>query len=280
MYTYAFPIMIMGLAGVTNEMLSRAVLKKWLPPNFYPDYSNQAALGIFGAVYKLSIFMTLAIQAFRYAAEPFFFSRAKDKDSKELFSNVMHWFIIFSSFIFIIISLNLDVIGYLFLRNPTYREGLNIVPVLLLANLFYGIYYNLSVWFKLTDKTYYGTMISIFGAVVTILLNYLLIPILGYLGSSISSLVCYISMAGLSFTLGRKHYSVQYKTGRGLIYIVLSSLIILVGYYPHPSFSVTNKIIQFLMILIFGTVVWILEKDTIKTILHSFKSNNENTNHK
>jgi len=280
MYVYAFPIMIMGLAGVTNEMLSRAVLKKWLPANFYPDYSNQAALGIFGAVYKLSIFMTLAIQAFRYAAEPFFFSRAKDKDSKELFSNVMHWFIIFSSFIFIIISLNLDVIGYLFLRNPTYREGLNVVPVLLLANLFYGIYYNLSVWFKLTDKTYYGTIISIFGAVVTILLNYLLIPILGYLGSSLASLACYISMALLSFSLGKKHYSIQYKTGKGLTYIVLSSLIIFVGYYQHTSFSATNKLIQLSMILIFGTIVWILEKDSIKTIRHSFKSNHENKNHK
>ena len=123
-------------------------------------------------------------------------------------------------------------------------------------------------------------MISIFGAVVTIVLNYLLIPVLGYLGSSIASLVCYISMAGLSFSLGRKHYSIQYKTGRGLTYIFLSSIIILVGYYPHTTFSVTNKMIQLFLILIFGTVIWILEKESIKTMLHSFKSNHENKNHK
>jgi O-antigen/teichoic acid export membrane protein len=177
MYRYAFPIMIMSLAGVTNEMLSRAVLKKWLPDGFYENYSNQAALGIFGAAYKLSVFMTLAIQAFRYAAEPFFFTRAKDEDSRNLFSKVMQGYILFSSFILILISLNLDIIGKLFLRSEAYREGLVVVPILLLANLFLGIYYNLSVWFKLTDKTYYGTIISLAGALITIVLNFILIPI-------------------------------------------------------------------------------------------------------
>ncbi len=256
MFIYAFPIMIMSLAGVTNEMLSRAVLKKWLPEGFYQNYSNQAALGIFGAAYKLSVFMTLAIQAFRYAAEPFFFSRANDADSKKLFGRVMQGYIIFSSFILILISLNLDIIGKLFLRSPSYREGLVVVPVLLLANLFLGIYYNLSVWFKLTDKTYYGTFISLTGALITILLNYFLIPFLGYLGSAFATLVCYLSMAAINYYYGQKHFPIPYKTLQGLFYISLAALITITGYYLEMNLPINYKIFQIVLILIFPAIIY------------------------
>lgn len=263
MYVYAFPIMIMSLAGVTNEMLSRAVLKKWLPEGFYEHYSNQAALGIFGAAYKLSVFMTLAIQAFRYAAEPFFFSRAKDIDSKNLFSKVMQGYIIFSSFILILISLNLDIIGKLFLRSPTYREGLVVVPILLLANLFLGIYYNLSVWFKLTDKTYYGTIISLTGAMITILLNFILIPFLGYLGSAIATLVCYLSMAAINFYFGQKNFPIPYDTIRNLFYVLMASLITYTGYYMDIRLPLNHKIFQIILMILFPVIVYFMHKNQI-----------------
>jgi O-antigen/teichoic acid export membrane protein len=260
MYKYAFPIMIMSLAGVTNEMLSRAVLKKWLPEGFYTEYSNQAALGIFGAAYKLSVFMTLSIQAFRYAAEPFFFSRAKDQDSRELFSSVMFWFVVFGSIILVVIVLNLDIIGFLFLRNEAYWDGLIVVPILLLANLFLGIYYNLSIWFKLTDKTYYGTLISISGAGLTIILNYVLIPVWGYTGSSIATLACYFSMVVFSYFLGKKHYPVPYKTGKYLFYIVLAVLFSYLGFNMPEDYTIKFKLFQLTLILLYIAIIAILER--------------------
>ena len=272
MYIYAFPIMIMSLAGVTNEMMSRAVLKKWLPEGFYPGYSNQAALGIFGAAYKLSVFMTLSIQAFRYAAEPFFFSRAKDQDSKELFSSVMFWFVVFGSIILVVIVLNLDIIGFLFLRNEAYWDGLMVVPILLLANLFLGIYYNLSIWFKLTDKTYYGTLISVSGAVLTIILNYILIPVWGYMGSSVATLACYFFMVLFSYFLGKKHYPVPYKTGKYLFYITLALLFSYLGFNKPEEYTIKFKLYQFTLILLYIVLVAILERKQFEYLFKS-KSN-------
>jgi O-antigen/teichoic acid export membrane protein len=164
----------MGLAGAVNELLDRILLQEWLPEGFYPGKNNYEAIGIYSACYKLAIFMTLVIQAFRYAAEPFFFSQAAEKDSPQTFALIMKWFVIACAFIFLFISANLEDFAFLFLRGADYREGIMVVPVLLLANLFLGVYYNLSVWFKLTDKTKYGTYISFGGAAITILFNLLL----------------------------------------------------------------------------------------------------------
>ena len=262
----------MGLAGVTNEMLSRAMLKKILPDGFYPGISNQGALGIFGAAYKLSVFMTLAIQAFRYAAEPFFFSRASDIDSKALFGKVMHWFIVFGCLILLVISLNLDIIGKLFLRSPTYREGLVVVPVLLLANLFLGIYYNLSAWFKLTDKTYWGTIISFSGALITIIFNILLIPVAGYMGSAFVTLICYSFMSITSFFIGQKFYPIQYSYGKDISYIIITTIIIYIGMYLlHGQFYLV-KIIHFLLILFFLLLIYLTDKDNLVQLFLRIKS--------
>jgi len=280
MYRYAFPIMIMSLAGVTNEMLSRAVLKKWLPDGFYENYSNQAALGIFGAAYKLSVFMTLAIQAFRYAAEPFFFSRAKDADSKRLFSRVMEGYILFSSFILIVISLNLDIIGKLFLRSASYREGLVVVPILLLANLFLGIYYNLSVWFKLTDKTYYGTFISIIGALITIILNFLLIPLLGYLGSAFATLACYVVMSGINYYYGQKHYPIPYKFLKAMLYIFVASIMTGLGYYLKLNLPLAPKVFQLILILLFLIIIYGMNKKQIHLLINKRFKRNDDQNSK
>ncbi|RZK17114.1 MAG: polysaccharide biosynthesis protein, partial [Hymenobacter sp.] len=205
---YTLPLMLMGLAGMVNETLDRILLPAWLPENFYPGQSQLAAVGVYGACYKLSIFMSLVIQAFRYAAEPFFFSQNTDRNSPATFALVLKWFTLCCTFIFVGISLNLGWIGPLFLHRPEYLAGLGVVPILLLANLFLGVYYNLSVWFKLTDKTYYGTYIGAAGAVLTIVLNFVLIPVLGYLGSAWATLACYFMMAALCWWLGERHFPV------------------------------------------------------------------------
>ncbi|SMD34178.1 Membrane protein involved in the export of O-antigen and teichoic acid [Reichenbachiella faecimaris] len=252
---YATPLLFMGLAGVTNEMLSRALLKIWLPNGFYPDQSSLAALGVFGACYKLSVFMMLGIQAFRYAAEPFFFSNAENKDSPKLFAKIMTGFVIFCVLVFVVISLNLEVIGLIFFTNPAYREGLYVVPVLLMAYLFNGIYYNLSVWYKVTDRTIYGAGITIFGAIVTVALNFLLIPVMGYFGSSIVTLISYFLMAATSYLFGQKYYHVPYQVFAIGKYILLSSLLVY-GFYQFDS---DNWRINFLirnlgvLIFVFGT---------------------------
>lgn len=220
MLQYAYPLLFMGLAGMVNEVLDRLLLEQRLPENFYPGMSNMAAVGIYSACYKLAIFMTLTIQAFRYAAEPFFFSQSKDKDSPKTFATVMKWFVIFCAFIFLFISANLEDFAYFI--GPEYWDGLIIVPVLLLANLFLGVYYNLSVWFKLTDKTHFGTYISFGGAAITVLFNLLLIPILGYMGSAIATLVCYFSMALVSYILGQRHYPIPYPAKSILAYVLLA----------------------------------------------------------
>jgi O-antigen/teichoic acid export membrane protein len=267
MYSYAFPLLIMGLAGVTNEMLSRAMLKKLLPEGFYPGITNQAALGIFGAAYKLSVFMSLAIQAFRYAAEPFFFTRSQDIDSKDLFGKVMHWFIVFGCLILLIISLNLDIIGILFLRSSSYRDGLIVVPILLLANLFLGIYYNLSAWFKLTDKTYWGTIISFSGAAITIVLNIILIPIAGYWGSSFVTLICYLFMSMTSYLIGQKYYPINYTFFKDAGYIIISTLIIYVGNSMISGPHLLVKMVQLSGIILFVILVVATDKKNISQLI-------------
>lgn len=225
MYRYAYPIMLTGLAGMTNEMFSRITLIKWLPEGFYPGKSAEYALGIFGACYKLAVLMNLTIQAFRYAAEPFFFSNAAEKNSPQLFARVNHYFIIVCCTILLGVSINLDILKYL-IGDPVYWEGLHIVPILLLAYLFLGIYYNFSVWFKLTDKTYYGTIITLAGMVITIVANYILIPLQGYEGSAVAALLCYLGMTAMCYFLGQRFYPIPYAMTRGLSYILFTVVLL------------------------------------------------------
>lgn len=226
MMRYAFPIMITGIAGMYNEMFSRVTLEYWLPENFYLTLNRQQAVGVFGACYKFAVFMSLGIQAFRYAAEPFFFSNAASKNSPQLFARVNHYFIITCCAVLLAISINLDILKYFI--GKEYWIGLPVVPILLLAYLFLGIYYNLTVWFKLTDKTQYGTYITIGGAIITLAANYLLIPLFGYMGSSWAALLCYFSMAAACYFIGQKFYPIPYAIWKGLAYIVLTMGIVAV----------------------------------------------------
>jgi len=264
LFKYAYPLMFMGLAGVTNDMLSRPMLKYYLPEGFYEGLTNQEVLGIFGACYKLATFMLIGIQAFRFASEPFFFSSSKDKNSPELFAKVMHWFVIAGCFFLFSISINLDIIKLIFLRSEAYWQGLHIVPILLLANLFLGVYYNLSIWFKLSDRTHFGSWISIFGAILTVTLNIIFIPIFGYEGSALVTLLCYLSMCSVSFYLGQKYYPIPYKVGKNIIYVTGT----LVLTYLVMSINVENQIIATTFHLVamglFLGIVFFIEKNNFK----------------
>lgn len=236
MVAYAYPLLFMGIAGAINEMMSRGLLKHILPESYYPDLSNAEVLGIFGACYKLSIFMSLVIQAFRFASEPFFFSKAENRNSPVLFAQVMRYFVIACCLIFLGVSINLHWIGPLFLRGEGYWQGLYIVPVLLLGYLFYGIYLNLAIWFKITDKNHYGTWFTLIGAVLTVILNFSLIPLMGMLGAAMTTFFVYLFMAGICYWYGQKHYRIPYQLSHALSYIIVSAALV----YAFWSLDIEN----------------------------------------
>ncbi len=217
MLRYSLPMVIIGFAGIVNEMLDRALMKYLLPGD---TQANLAQLGIYSACYKLSILMSLFIQAFRYAGEPFFFAHAADKNAPKIYADVLTYFVMFCAFIFLLVTLYLDIFKYFV--GAAFREGLFVVPILLLANLFLGIYVNLSVWYKLTDRTLLGAMVSMGGAVLTVALLLWWVPKFGYAGAAWATLACYASMALASYLLGRKYYPVPYDVRRVLGYMVFA----------------------------------------------------------
>ncbi|MFY9975987.1 MAG: oligosaccharide flippase family protein [Chromatiaceae bacterium] len=216
MIRYSLPMVIIGLAGIVNEMLDRAALKYLLP---YDNETNMAQLGIYSACYKLSILMTLFIQAFRYAGEPFFFSHAKESNARNTYALVLTWFVVFCVFIFLLVTLFLDIFQYFV--GSAYREGLHVVPVLLLANLLLGVYVNLSIWYKLTDRTLMGAYVSVAGAVITVILLVTLVPRFGFAGAAWAHLACYGFMVTASYLLGRRFYPVPYDLWRVAGYVAL-----------------------------------------------------------
>jgi O-antigen/teichoic acid export membrane protein len=216
MIRYSLPMVVIGFAGIINEMLDRALLKYLLP---YDTHTNMKMLGIYSACYKLSILMSLFIQAFRYAAEPFFFAYSDKSDARSVYAKVLKFFVIFCVFIFLLVTLFIDFFKYFL--GEEFRAGLEVVPILLLANLFLGIYVNLSIWYKLTDRTLMGAFVSLSGAALTIVLNIWWIPLLGYVGSAWATLACYASMAMVSYLLGRYYYPVAYDVISVLGYITL-----------------------------------------------------------
>ena len=238
MLAYSLPMVVIGLAGIVNEMLDRAILKFLLP---YDLSTNLEMLGIYGACYKLSILMSLFIQAFRYAGEPFFFSYAGKQDAKQVYASVLRYFVIFCVFVFLLVTLYLDIFQYFI--GPAFRVGLPVVPILLMGSLFLGVYVNLSIWYKLTDRTLMGAGVALLGALLTVALNVWWVPRIGYVGSAWAHLVCYFSMTVVSYLLGRKYYPVDYRVGSLLGFILLGLLlyfgncetIILTGWHPLVS---------------------------------------------
>lgn len=261
MLHYAWPLLFMGLAGMINETLDRILLKHLLPDKTTAEYQ----LGIYAANYKLSILMTLFIQAFRFAAEPFFFSKSKEENARQIYASVMNYFVAVCGLIFLFVMGYIDLFKY-FIRTEQYWAGLDVVPVLLMANLFLGVYYNLSVWYKLADKTRYGAAISIGGAIVTIVLNIMLIPMFGYYGAAWATLLCYFSIAAASYLTGQYHYPIPYRMGRILFYLLLTVVFYLLILFSknHLVQLPLRLMINSFIILTFPIIVFIIEKPNLK----------------
>lgn len=259
---YAIPLLFVGLAGMVNETADRVMLKYLLP-----NGSNvMAQTGIYGACYKISIIMTIFIQTFKYAAEPFFFSHAKNKGAEQLYADVMKYFVIACAIIFLATLLYLDIVK--FFVGEKYWEGLPIVPILLLANWFLGIYFNLTVWYKLTNKTSYGAAISLFGAGLTIVCNIILIPKLGYYGAAWTTLICYAGMMILSYYQGQKHFPINYDLKKLLSYIFFAIfLYFFSGLFEHMEVAY-KLIINTILLCLFIFTAYYFEKEKLNNLIH------------
>ncbi len=257
MLVYSLPLLIAGLAGIINEIVDRVMIKRILM-NSIGELGAMTQLGIYGACYKISIIITIFIQAFRYAAEPFFFSLQKEDNAREVYRNVMTYFIIASSTIFLGIMLFLDVV--MVFVGKEFRVGADVVPILLMANICLGIFFNLSIWYKLTEKTIYGALISIFGALITIILNYLWIPVLGYMGSAWATLICYLSMTILSYFIGQKHYPINYNLLKGIGYPVSALSLYHISTLISPETGVSHFLVNAVILLLFGGTIYVIEK--------------------
>ena len=221
---YSYPLVIVGFGGMINEMLSRLVYTRVLD---LPEEQEQHQLGVFGANYKVAVLITIFIQVFRMGAEPFFFNKSTDKDAPKTYAKVMKYFVIICCIMWLTITVNLQLIKHIaYGKNAMeYSEGLSIIPILAMGSVFLGIYYNLSVWYKLTNKTLFGAYITVAGAVITVLLNIWLIPIWGYNGSAWATFFCYLFMMIISFTQGQKHYPIPYTWKKLVAYIIIVVLL-------------------------------------------------------
>ena len=254
MVAYGLPILIMGMAGMINETLDRILLKHLTDNQFLAEQQ----VGIYNANYKLSIIITLFIQAFKMGAEPFFFSHANQENAALTYARVMKYFMIVCATIFVGVLLYLDIFKYFIGKD--YWEGLEVVPILLMANVFLGAYYNLSVWYKLTDKTALGARVSFAGAAITLILNWLWIPKFGYVGSAWATLICYFSMAVISYVLGQKYYPVPYPMRKMTAYLALAMTVYLVSLMLKENLSFTPSVFLFFNTILFSFYLFLIYK--------------------
>lgn len=265
MFLYAAPLILASLAGIVNEMIDRELLKHLLPGN---TASNLAQIGIYSASYKLAMLMSLFTQAFRYAAEPFFFANARHKDARRLYADVTKYFTIAGAMTFLGVLLYLDIFKHFI--GEDFWGGLKVVPVLLMANLFLGLYYNFSIWYKLTDHTMLGGWIAVGGAIITILLNIWWIPQIGYMGSAWATLICYVSMTAACWWWGRKYYPVDYDFKKIGGYILLA----LGLYFMSEVFIEIAEPGQLLklsfnsvLLILFVLITWSLERKSFRQLM-------------
>ena len=264
MVVYALPLVVVSFAGVINQSFAIPLLQ-YLLPNSIDE--NLAQAGIYAAAAKLAVIMYLFTQAFNYAAEPFFFNQAKKKDSRELYAKVTYAFTICASMLFVIILYYVDLIQYIL--GADFRSGLDVVPVLLLAYLFLGIYFNLAIWYKLSDKTHIGALISATGAIVTLGLNFLLIPKIGYMGSAWAALACYALMSVLCYIIGRKYFPIPYNLSGIICYVFLALGLFILADQMHAYLgtSLVPKLLINTLILVLTTAgIYYLDRKNIRMI--------------
>lgn len=250
---YGWPIMVAGLAYVINENFD-----KWLLPELLGKDIN----GAYSGCYKIAVFMTIFIQGFRLGAEPFFFNHAKEHNAKETYATIMKYFVIFGSFMLVFIVAYLNIFKELIVRDESYWIAIDIVPIVLLANLCLGIYFNLAIWYKLTDKTRYGMYLSIVGAIITIGFNYIMIPKIGFMASAWATLAAYAVMMLLSYILGQKHYPVPYDLKKIALYLILAVVMSIIVLKTNSNYYLNTG-----LVLLFLAIVFVSEKEQIKQLL-------------
>ncbi|RZJ72048.1 MAG: polysaccharide biosynthesis protein [Flavobacterium sp.] len=264
MMQYGLPIFFAGIAFAVNEHFDKILLEKILPAGVGKDQA-----GVYSACYKLALFMTLYATAFRLGIEPFFFSHAGNDNARQTYAVITKYFVIFGSLILLSVVIFADVLKIFLLSNPDYWEAMKVVPLIIVANFFLGIYTNLSVWYKLIDKTHIGAYISIVGAIVTLALNFFLIPIFqkksgdGYMGSAIATIAAYGTMMIISYTMGQKHYEIPYDMKKILVYLGLSIGFSFIAFYVFRE----NYFVNIPLLLIFTGFVYYSERETLERIL-------------
>jgi O-antigen/teichoic acid export membrane protein len=260
MMLYAMPLIIAGMGGMVNETFDRLMLRWWLPGT---AGHKESEVGIYNACYKLSILITLFIQAFRMGAEPFFFKQAEGKNPQRTYARVMKFFVIVITIMFLVVSMYMPI--WKRFIGPKYWDGLAVVPILLLANMFLGIYYNLSVWYKLGNKTIAGAWITLAGAALTITINFIFIPTYSYMACAWATFFCYGSMMVISFIWGQKEYRIPYAWKKLLAYIVIVVLLFfihkgIIHFWNNTPFSLT---IATLLTAIYLWFIGLVEKQEL-----------------
>jgi O-antigen/teichoic acid export membrane protein len=259
MMRYAMPLVIVGMAAVVNQLISYPLLENFLPGTLE---ENRAQMGVYSAAAKIAVLMNLFIQAFNYAAEPFFFNNAARSDSRLIYAQVGQAFALVGSVVFLGIMLYLDVVKYFI--GPNLRDGLGVVPILLVAYFFLGLYYNFSVWFKLTDKTRFGAYISLGGVLITLIINLILIPnpAFGYYGAAWAALGCYAFMAFASYWTGMRHFPIPYPIRNMLAYLFVVLVLygisqLIAGYLPQRGWQLgVNTILLFIAFALLYRFEW------------------------
>ncbi len=258
MMRYAFPVLIAGIAFSINETFDRILLDKLLPEKI-----AKTEIGMYSACYKLALFMTLFATAYRLGIEPFFFSHAKTENPQKNYAKILEYFVIFGSIILLAVIVFADILKVIFIGDEAYWQAMWIVPIILLANFCLGIYHNLSVWYKITDKTKFGAYISVFGAILTLVLNFWLIPVMSYKGSAIATLMAYASMMLASYYFGRKYYPIPYNLKKIGLYLILSIGLSSISFYQFRA----NYIVGISMLIVFLAIIYLSEKNQIKQLL-------------
>jgi len=263
MMQYGLPILVAGIAFAVNEHFDKILLGYWLPENI-----AKTEVGAYSACYKLGLFMVLFATAFRLGIEPFFFSLSGNEKAPQTYAMITKYFVILGSLILLGVIVFADILKFLLLDNKSYWEAMKVVPLIILANFFLGIYNNLSVWYKLTDKTKIGAYISIVGAIITLVLNFLLIPIWSYYGSAIATISAYGSMMLISYYLGNKYYPIPYDIKKISRYLLISILFSVISFYGFRE----NYYIGIALLIAFMYFIYFNEKETLNQIINRKKS--------
>jgi O-antigen/teichoic acid export membrane protein len=260
MLHYTWPLLILGFAGMINETFDRFILKYLLPEDIARN-----ELGVYGACYRIAMFMTIFTTAFKYAAEPFFFSQAQKKESKKLTAVVMKYYVLCCLFLFLGTMMNMPWLQYAV--GIKYRTALGVVPILLLANLCLGVYWNLSIWFKLTGQTKFGAIITVIGAIITLLFNFIGIPKFGYMACAWATFASYFCMMVLSYLLGQKYYPIKYNLRSMFVFTTLALMLYFIStLYSSMESNVLKLVINNVLFVFFGWVFYKLEFDNLKKL--------------